>query len=179
MSYMKSVCNVGCTKAGACCHGNIVPVTDADVRRLMQATGLPAAAIVRLYSVTDLDYDGDRSWIRFSYGRRLLGLKKRGEACRFLNQYGLCTVYNSRPMTCRTFPYMVYFDANGRPEPLQRNTASGCCARVGPAWPRKQLLTDARQEDAEDARFFSQLRRWEKRGSRGGKRGLLRFLGLV
>ena len=171
-------CSGGCTRTSLCCRETIVPVTDTDVRRLMRQTGLRADAIARLFSSADLDYDGDRSWVRLACGKRVLGLRQRAGTCRFLNEHGLCTVYDARPITCRTYPYMVYFDATGRAEPLQLNKDVECCARVGRSWPRQQLLADARQEDAEDARFFARLRRWEKRARRGGKHELLRFLGL-
>jgi Fe-S-cluster containining protein len=145
----------------------------------MKATGLPAEDIARLYSAENLDYDGDNSWIHLAYGKRVLGLKQRGANCRFLNEHGLCTVYDARPMTCRTYPYMVYCDDAGRVEKLELNPDVDCCGRTGPTWPKRQLLRDARQEDAEDARYWKQLRRWERNGRRGGKRGLLRFLGLT
>jgi Fe-S-cluster containining protein len=156
-----------------------VPVNDADVRRLMSTTGLPADKIVRLYSSADLEVDASHAWIRFPNGRRVLGLKHRGAACRFLSPHGLCTVYESRPTTCRTYPYMVYFAEDGRLEAITFNKGVDCCARLGRHWRRQTLLADARQEDADDQRYHGKVRAWEKAGRKGGKRGLLRFLGLA
>lgn len=174
-----STCAGGCVKASVCCRETIVPITDADVRRIMKATGLPAEKIVRLYSSADLDYDGCQSWIRFPYGKRVMGLKKRGNDCKFLDQHGLCTVYEHRPITCRTYPYMVHFHDNGRLKSLDLNTDVDCCGRLGQGWPRTKLLADARREDDEDDVYLGKLRRFEKRGAKGGKRGLLKFLGLA
>ena len=43
-----------CTGCGNCCKLRVV-VTDADVRRLMDHTGLPAQKIVYFYSADEVD----------------------------------------------------------------------------------------------------------------------------
>ncbi len=171
-----------CTNKAICCKDTIVPITDADVKRLMTATGLPADEIIRLYSPSDLQYDNDHTWIRMGYGKRIIGLKKKGNQCKFLNDHGLCTVYDARPITCRTYPYMVQLDEDGNLDELELNTDVDCCGRLGRHWTRKKLLADARIEDAEDDKYIDQLRAYEKRvrsGRNRGKRGLLKFLGLA
>lgn len=173
----------GCANDSICCKDTLVPVTDADVKRLMIATGLPADEIVRLYSPSDLQFDNDDTWIQMGYGKRILGLKKKGDQCKFLSDHGLCTVYNHRPITCRTYPYMVQFDDNDRLRELELNTDVDCCGRLGRQWTRRQLLADARTEDAEDEVYMDQLRDYEQKVRRSrrhrGKRGLLKFLGLA
>ncbi len=171
-----------CSNNAICCKDTIVPITDADVKRLMKATGLPADEIIRLYSMSDLHYDNDRTWIQMGYGKRIVGLKKNGDRCKFLNEHGLCTVYDARPITCRTYPYMVQLDDAGRLDELELNADVDCCGRLGSHWSKKKLLSDARREDAEDDAYIDQLRAYEQRVRRGrnrGKRGLLKFLGLA
>lgn len=168
----------GCSKASICCKDTIVPITDADVRRLMRATGLAADQIVRLWSTDELEYDRDDTWIKFPYGKRVMGLKKSGNQCKFLNEFGLCTVYQARPLTCRSYPYMVHFDARGRIEVMALNRDVDCCGRLGRNWPKKQLIVDGQAEDREDAAYMAKLRAFEKAGAKGGKAGLIRFLGL-
>jgi Fe-S-cluster containining protein len=171
-----------CTNHAVCCKDTIVPITDTDVKRLMKVTGLPADEIIRLYSPSDLQYDTDHTWIRMGYGKRIIGLKKKGNRCKFLNDHDLCTVYDARPITCRTYPYMVLLDQDGTLNELELNSDVDCCGRLGSHWTKKRLLKDARQEDAEDDAYIDRLRAYEKRVRKGknrGKQGLLKFLGLA
>ena len=169
-----------CTECSRCCKVPIAPVNDSDVRRLIKRTGLAADAVVHLYKPSDIDYDstGDL-WIKTPKGRRILGLKKLKKQCRFLGEDGRCSVYTSRPSTCRTYPYGVEHFENGDLESIELIDEIGCCGRIGRHWKVEQLIKDAKREDREDDAYCVRLRLWEAAGSRGGKKGLLMFLKLA
>lgn len=167
-----------CARCGGCCTGTVVPLSDGDIRVLVKATGRPAASFVRLYDHKDVDYERDREgWIQFPYGKRILGLKRRRKRCIFLDENNGCTAYLVRPMTCRTFPWMVYLTDNGRLEEVVLNRDIDCGVRSGVAVTVRRLLNDARREDSRDRAYYRKVRKWNRNGHLGGKDKFLAFLG--
>jgi len=101
-----------CLKCGSCCRDKrtIVTLTHRDIIRLAEATGMNEKELVRNILVF---YQCDESAERLlafpsieTYrGKAVLGLRKREDgSCVFLNN-NLCSIYPSRPITCRTFPF--------------------------------------------------------------------------
>ncbi len=169
---------VTCTRCGSCCIEPVPPVTDSDVRRLVEHTELPAAKVVRFYSSAEFDYDADREgWVRFSYGRRIMGLRRPRGRCLFLDRDNHCTTYDARPMTCRTFPYDVELDESGRIAGLDIIRQSWCRRTRGSGPDPERLRLDARRETIEDELFFRRVERWNQNPA-GDKDDFLRFLGL-
>ena len=168
---------VGC---GRCCSEPVVPVTDADVRRLVKKSGKSADEIVRFYDITEIDFESDAdAWVRFAYGKRAMGLKKKKNRCQFLDDNKRCTVYEARPATCRTFPLAIETnDAGTKLEDLSLNTIMKRKYPTGPKKTIKQVLEDANREDIEDADYFERIERWNKKGNHGGKMDFLKFLRL-
>jgi hypothetical protein len=83
-----------CTACGNCCrdHGEYtyVYVSDADLAALSAELGISADAF-------DAEHcDHEDGW-RF--------LKRKKNCCVFLDEAGLCKVYNGRPKQCRTWPF--------------------------------------------------------------------------
>lgn len=82
-----------CQQCGTCCRwpGHVL-LTDADIARLVAATGLSEDAFMDQY--TDL-----------AANRRQLTLKDiHGKDCIFLKDNG-CAHYGARPEQCRSFPH--------------------------------------------------------------------------
>ncbi len=166
-----------CVRCGGCCTGTVVPVTDSDVRRLKKKSGLSPDKFVRLYGTGETDYERDRDgWVHFSYGRRLMGIKRpRNERCFFLDETNHCTAYEARPMTCRSFPYMVNLYDDGSLDELKLNRVVGCSVPFGARISKRQLVKTARQEDAQDEAYYRKLNRWNRNGG-GSKTEFLKFL---
>jgi len=89
-----------CTGCGNCCRDTVVCVTDADVRRVREGTGLEMDEFVRW-----VDEDGiqtakrDPLWVKIGEGRRMMALKwVRGRRrCMFLDDDDMCRIYEHRP----------------------------------------------------------------------------------
>ncbi len=84
-----------CTECGECCRQRgryaYVYVNEEECGELAAHLGLELAAFKKAHTFIDED------------GWRQLAID--GEACRFLDGDGRCTVYQARPVQCRTFPF--------------------------------------------------------------------------
>ncbi len=168
-----------CASCGHCCREMVVPVTDADVRRLARATGRDPDSFVRLYGTVHCDFDPEEPSIAdLAAGRRFLGLRKVDGRCVFLDPENRCTVYPHRPRTCRTFPFDVTLDASGRLRRTGLTPCDACGFRRPDARHFEGLAGEARLEGAEDAAYERRVARWNAHGRRGTKAEFLAFLGL-
>ena len=83
-----------CTQCGQCCQSNgeyeHLYLTQSDVLALAGELGLAEAIFRERYTQ---DAEG---WTT---------LRAQGPACTFLTQAGQCSVYEARPMQCRTWPF--------------------------------------------------------------------------
>lgn len=82
-----------CTRCGNCCTGapGFVWITPAELTTLAGALEQPEEQV------------RDR-WTRVVRGRRSLREKPNGD-CVFWDRQAGCTVYEARPMQCRTWPF--------------------------------------------------------------------------
>jgi Fe-S-cluster containining protein len=170
---------VECSRCSLCCRESIVPVTDSDVKRISRAIKKPAEQIVRFYSIDEMDYDPESGlWIRFTRGKRAMGLRKRHSRCIFLDNKNNCSIYNHRPMTCRTFPYVIDFDQDDKPRKVKLNQIVSCSCKRKKRTSLKEVIEDARVELKEDSRYYERIESWNRRKVPGRMRDFLRFLGL-
>ena len=82
-----------CTRCGACCTGapGYVWVTPEEIASLAESRGV------------DLD-QFSRKFVR-QVGNRFSLVEKPGGDCVFWDKSGGCTVYQARPIQCRTWPF--------------------------------------------------------------------------
>jgi len=166
-----------CQGCGGCCTNSVVPVTHEDVKRIMKKTGQKVDDVVRLLDSSEIDYDHDSdAWIKFSYGKRSLALKKKNGHCQYLDDENRCMIYHYRPMTCRTFPHQVTMD-EGK---VQNITLNRMIKQSYPSGPKKsidQLVKETKKEDRDDEKFFKLIEKFNKKKVRKGKKQFLKFLG--
>ncbi|MCO4773081.1 MAG: YkgJ family cysteine cluster protein [Deltaproteobacteria bacterium] len=99
-----------CTGCGACCSEFWINVSDADVRRICADTGLGVMEVVEFASPATVEGDvEEEGWVPFGpdpadSGLMTLKTDPETSTCRFL-QDSLCTIYESRPMACRLYPW--------------------------------------------------------------------------
>lgn len=177
--WLKTQC-VGC---GRCCTETIVPVTDADVKRLMKHTGKKAEQIARFFGPEDVTWeDGDESWIDTTDGKQFLALIKKNERCQFLDDANRCTVYEARPMTCRTFPLQIHLNENQtkiESITLNRIVKSKYPISDKPTKTKALALEQGRTEDREDAAFRKKIKSWNTEKRKGGLKAFMNYVGIT
>lgn len=171
-----------CVGCGGCCTNSVVPVNDSDVKRIAKHTGLKADKIVRFVDSSAVEPDEmDDSWVELSYGKRFMALRRAKDRCMFLDDNNLCTIYEARPMTCRTFPLQIYLtDDDKKIEKITLNRM------IKDKYPlakektktKKTALKQAIKEDRQDNAFWDKIAKWNKKKKKGGKDAFLKFLGL-
>jgi len=85
---------IDCTVCANCCRTSTVEATERDIERLARHFHTTTERILAEYTAVD-PADGARN-LKFV----------QGEGCIFLNR-NLCSVYDSRPDTCRRYPHLV------------------------------------------------------------------------
>jgi Fe-S-cluster containining protein len=169
-----------CTGCGNCCRDTIVCLTDADVRRISEATGRSPRAFVRFYNHDEIAMsDNDPSWVRLGKERRVMALKTTHHHCVFLeNATNRCTIYEHRPVTCRDHPFNLNFSTTGALERISLSRIVKCPHEWDGKIQRRELRRindwNERQQEAyvEKIKAWNQLKTGRKTGTE-----FLRFLG--
>jgi len=175
-----------CTECGNCCSDTIVPITAEDVRRMIDGTGLMALDICTFYKAEDFDDEGSGlEFANLDGGRRTLGLRKRfdkendRDSCAFFKD-NRCSVYESRPVTCRVWPFSLSFDASGkRVTKMSINSALPCPYELDGKSSLSSAVANWRWDDRQDEVWQSKVREWNRTHSAGTEEEFLKYLGLL
>lgn len=168
---------VECARCAICCTEPIVPVTDSDVKRICKVLNVPAQRFVRFYSIKEMEYDPDSDlWIKFPQGKRAMGLKKALSRCLFLDNHKNCSIYNDRPMTCRTFPYVIDLDEEDNPKEVKLNKIVSCSCKRRPKSSLSEVVENVREELNEDDSYYDKIEIWNNRKPLGTTRDFLIFI---
>jgi len=169
-----------CTGCGNCCRGTVVMVTDADLRRIAEGTGLPLDRIVRFVPEDEANIPARSSWwVRFGDGRAVMALRHRaGGACAFLDAEDRCTIYDHRPVTCREHPFNVTLTDSGAVEHLSISRIVDCPHDWDGHLTRGDLRSVVRWNERQSEAYLDRVRAWNRRRTAPQTRpGFLRFLG--
>lgn len=171
---------VECAQCSTCCRVPVALATHHDINRLIKATGLEAGKIVSLYANVDAD-DDDRFLIRTSYGKRTMGLRKAKGRCIFLSDDQTCSVYDSRPMSCRMFPLQVTLEEDNSLHDLNVQDSAHDDFKCRYQFGRRRLLKEIHQiavsDFLEQDSYLKKVEEWNARFHKGKKQELLEFLG--
>ncbi len=169
-----------CTGCGNCCKDTRVMVTDADVRRIMQGTGLPAAEIVRFAGEEQIEVARRSAWwVRLGETRAVMILQRRDHHCTFLDGADRCTIYEHRPVTCREHPLEADFDARGRLTGLRRSDIVACPHEWDGAIPVAELRDVTRWNERQTEDYTTKVAAWNRLHAGPRTRpAFLRYLGL-
>ena len=177
-----------CTGCGNCCRDLRVPLTAADLRRLVDASGETAAQIIAWLEPDAVDMTGEpESMVLLDHSTRraLMTLAQRASACRFLGADERCDVYSARPASCRLYPFEPSFGRRGGVRRLRLLPGTECdYARDGHNDPHALRVADE-QRWAEHRQYLAQVDVWNRaqrhRARLGhalrGSQEFLRFLG--
>jgi len=169
-----------CTDCGNCCTDTIVPVSDADVARLAQGTGLAAEDFVNFYKRSDFDDDADElAWIKLEEGVRAMGLRKAEgrDACGFLKDLR-CSVYEHRPITCRIYPHNLRFDAKGAITRVFLSEGVPCPYELDARVNKAELVKNWHLDDRQDEAFHARVRAFNEGPGPRSRADFFSFLGL-
>ena len=118
-----------CTGCGNCCRDLRVPLTDADLRRLVDATGRAASQIVAWLPTHEVDLTGEPGslvLLDHEAGHALMALAQREGACVFLGSDERCGAYAARPGNCRLYPFAASFGRRGGLRRLRLLAGTDC-----------------------------------------------------
>ncbi|HEX2670042.1 MAG TPA: YkgJ family cysteine cluster protein [Polyangiaceae bacterium] len=154
-----------CTGCGNCCRDLRVPLTDADLRRVIDATGRPASQIVAWLPTDSVDLIGEPgSLVLLDHegGLALMVLAQRDGACVFLDAQERCDVYDARPGNCRLYPFAASFGRRGGIRRLRLLGGTECDhARDGDNDAHALRRSDERRW-AEHRSYLERISRWNR-----------------
>jgi len=177
-----------CTACANCCRDLRVPLTTADLRRLVDHTGLSPAEVVDWLPASEVDLTGEPdSLVSLEHGseRVLMALAQHGGACRFLAVDASCSVYDARPGSCRLYPFDAAYGRRGGVRRLRLLGGTACeAARDGHNDAHALREADQRRW-SEHRAYLAQVSAWNRHqrhrvrfGHRAlGSRDFLGFLG--
>lgn len=163
----------------------MIELTHHDLHRLLEHTGMPADRLVTFYSNTELNDDmDDDGWIKLSYGKRKMGLrKKRDGTCMFLSRQRQCDAYEARPISCRIFPVDVVLDDDNAIIDLElsdvvREKFIKCKHFYGKNGSHRRFLLSATRSRDETESYWKKLIQWNDLPAKGRKGDFLDFIRL-
>ncbi len=176
-----------CTGCGNCCRDPLLPVTDADLRRIVEHTGLAPSALVKWVDRHGIDLPGEpESFVTLRTGRRVMVLRHVHGHCRFLGADDRCTIYEARPLGCRIFPFDPDFNRKGELVRLRMIEATECPYEKDGKNSKIEIRTLHRKTEAERAEYEAKVAEWNReqrarirRGQTAATAGAyLKYLGL-
>jgi Fe-S-cluster containining protein len=154
-----------CTECGNCCRDLRVPLTIADLRRLVDATSLPAAELVAWLPTAAVNLTGEPGSLvvlDHEAGHALMALAQREGACRLLGADERCSVYEARPASCRLYPFDPSFGRRGGIRRLRLLSGTKCdYARDGDNDPHALRIADQLRW-AEHRTYLAQISTWNR-----------------
>jgi Fe-S-cluster containining protein len=171
-----------CGQCGVCCRLRI-PVTDADVRRLMEGTGQPVEKIVHFFKKSEFgESPGPIAWIKLGprkTNRKAMCIREVYDRCLYLRPKTGCAAYESRPVVCREHPFDLTLDDDDR-EIVQIELSQICdCARAFDGEVDEEYIKRIHHESlAQDEAYHAKVRRWNRRRKIGTEKEFLEYLGL-
>jgi Fe-S-cluster containining protein len=155
-------------------------LTDADVSRIVGATGLGPRAFVRFFGETELRMPKRHPfWIQFERRRAAMALRWGRDRCIFLDRDNQCRVYDERPLACREHPFTIRMSRTGAVEGLELSKIVDCLYELDGHVTKRQLARVSRWNEKESEEYQERIKVWnqDERESRSRAR-FMEFLGL-
>lgn len=116
-----------CTGCGNCCKDPLLPLTDKDVMRIAERTGDDPRTFVRWVDRMGIDMDDEpEAFVRLRQGKRVMVMRQGRGGCHYLGADERCTIYASRPLGCRIFPFDPTYTKQGKLRRLKLIQATDC-----------------------------------------------------
>jgi len=183
----RSLLRFRCTGCGNCCKEPLLPLTAGDVRRIAKRTGDKPADFIRWVDRHGIEMDDEpEGFVELRHGKRVMVLRHQGGGCYYLGEDNRCTIYSSRPLGCRAFPFDPTFGKDGKLRHLKLIQAADCKYELDGKNSVKEIreLDENVEEANED--WYESIATWnreQQRKKRSGRsagtaRQFFDFLGL-
>ena len=184
---VQSLLGFRCTGCGNCCKEPLLPLTASDVKRIAKRTGDKPVDFIRWVDRQGIDMDDEpEGFVQLRQGKRVMVLRHYKGGCYYLGADNRCTIYTSRPLGCRIFPFDPTFHKDGKIRHLKLIEAADCKYELDGKNDVDEIRElDRRTEEAND-HWHDQIADWnreqQKRKRSGRAAGTAReffdFLGL-
>jgi Fe-S-cluster containining protein len=177
-----------CTRCGNCCKDPLLPLTDADLSRIVERTGDDPREVVRWVDRDGIDMDDEpEGFVRLRQGKRVMVLRHQNGACRYLGDDGRCSIYASRPLGCRIFPFDPSFSRDGKLRRLTLIDAGECKYELDGHNDVDALQALHERYEAQSASYHERIAEWNRLQAGRRRRGqvaqsareFLEFLGVL
>lgn len=177
-----------CTGCGNCCKDPLLPLTDRDILRITKGTGAPAESFVRWVDRNGIDMDDEpEAFVRLRRGKRVMVMRQGAGGCHFLGKDERCTIYGSRPLGCRIFPFDPTYDKQGTLVRLKLIQATDCLYRLDGDNDRDAVQRLHGRHDSATLRYHARVALWNEQQSLRARKGrpvqtardFLAFLGVA
>ncbi len=153
-----------CTGCGNCCKETIVMLTDHDVRRIVDGTGMAPRQFVRFFAEDEIKLAKRHPfWIRFANRRATMALRWGRDRCFFLGEEDRCTIYNDRPVACREHPFNIDISDTGAVQGLSISKVSECLYELDGKVTKRELAAVCRWNENESEEYQERLKGWNRR----------------
>ncbi len=161
-----------CTGCGNCCKDPLLPLTPDDVRRISARTGDGAKDIVRWADRHGIDMDDEpEAFATLRQGKRVMVLRHSGGACRYLGEDNRCSIYSSRPLGCRVYPFDPEFTKQGKLRRLKIVEATECPYELDGDNDVDELRELDESYQAAHARYNEKVAEWNREQTRRKRSG--------
>ena len=153
-----------CTGCGNCCKETIVMLTDHDVRRIVDGTGMAPREFVRFFGEDEIKMTKRHPfWIHFANRRATMALRWGRNRCFFLDKDDQCSIYHHRPVACREHPFNIDLSDSGAVEGLSISKVSECLYELDGKVTRRELAAVCRWNEGESEEYQERLKTWNRR----------------
>ena len=118
-----------CHSCGHCCTDVICLPSPWDVIRMVREVGESPYKFLEFIEPDDIDgvEDDDPTWLEVGEERYMMALKRGKKGCHFLDKKTkFCTIYESRPLLCRLFPFKLEESRTGEFKGFTLHNDVGC-----------------------------------------------------
>lgn len=176
-----------CTGCGNCCKDPILPLTDRDVLRIKDGTGAAPESFVRWVDRNGIEMDDEpEAFVRLRQGKRVMVMRQGAGGCHFLGKDDRCTIYGSRPLGCRIFPFDPTYSKQGKLVRLKLIQATECLYELDGDNDADAMQRLHGKHNGATSRYHARVAIWNQEQSRRVRHGrvaqsareFLSFLGL-
>jgi Fe-S-cluster containining protein len=153
-----------CTGCGNCCKEPLLPLTDQDLRRIARRTGHAPCEVVRWIDRQGIDMDDEpEAFVMLRQGRRVMTLKHERGRCVYLGADDRCTIYATRPLGCRVFPFDPTFGKrDGQLRRLTLIQATDCRYELDGHNDPSELRELHERYESETAAYHAKVADWNR-----------------